>query len=79
MRTDGKNIPFSSTAENKWDLFKKKIVEKRRKSECGSACGKKEEEERERERERVCVFVCVCVCKSEENFPVEKLVIKSLI
>ena len=95
MRTDGKNIPFSSTAENKWDLFKKKIVEKRRKSECDSVCGKKEEEEeegereRERERERVCgkkeeeererECVCVCVCEREENFPVEKLVIKSLI
>jgi len=26
-----KKHSFSSTAENKWDLFKKKIVEKRRK------------------------------------------------
>jgi len=27
-----KKHSFSSTAENKWDLFKKKIVEKRKKS-----------------------------------------------
>jgi len=65
MRTDGKNIPFPSTAENKWDLFKKKIVEKRKKSvivrekrerECVRLCFLCMERERER------VFVCVCVC-----------------